>query len=218
MIEEAKAQRVAGGSGRNIHIAVEKLSVDSSQASGMDLIWRYSNDRVSVRGGNGLARGGLRMGVADSNFAAAVSAWSRKSARSRRERSEIMVLSGAEGYLWVGRSLIVPRMKLRTPGGEIAVLERARVGAALKVRPQILQNGNIELHLSPHFSVMSGPYAGQNFEVTEMTTTVIVRPGQKLVIGSSSNASRASVARGLFGYSSKGEEQTSVITVTATRL
>ncbi len=217
MIEEAK-RTGRTGKGNNVFVTVERLQVSEKQAAGLGALWRYTSGRLTVQGANGLASGGVRAAVAGPRFQAQLNAYARKATSASRTREEIRVLSGAEGYLWVGRSVIVPVLRVVTARGDVVVLRRVRVGTSLRVKPRILANGKIELELAPSFKVLSGARAGRTLSVTAMRTRVVLEPGRKLVLGSFSSAKDASVAAGLFGYNASGKKSATIITVSAERL
>jgi type II secretory pathway component GspD/PulD (secretin) len=217
MVEEARRGRKPGRSG-NVYISVERVQVSASEAAGLATLWRYARGRVTVGGGGGLARGGLRLGMAGNDFAARLSAYARSARSLRRTTSEITVLSGYEGRLEVGRSVVVPVLRFVGSSGRAVVLERATLGTALTVRPRVLNDGSIELDLAPHFTVLGGGRARNTYAVSSMRSRVVVRPGQKLVIGASSSAKQGSVGAGLFGFDSSGRKSATLITVKAMQL
>ncbi len=217
MMEEAK-RTGRTGKGNNVFVTVERLQVSEKQAAGLGALWRYTSGRLSVQGGNRLASGGVRVAVAGPRFEAQLNAYARKARSASRTRGDIRVLSGAEGYLWVGRSVVVPVLRVVTASGEVVVLRRVRVGTSLLVKPRILASGKIELELAPSFRVLSGARAGRTLSVTAMRTRVVLDPGRKLVLGSSSSAKDDSVAAGLFGYNASGKKSATIITVSAERL
>jgi len=217
MAEEARRQTRPGRGGKsnNVYISVERVQVAARDAAGLGALWEFTSGRLAVSGGNGLARGGVRLGMAGSDFEARLSACARRAKTLRRTSTDITVLSGYQGYLWVGRSVMVPELRIISSSGEAVVLRRARLGTALLVRPRVLADGNIELELSPFFSA---PKSGRKFTISAMRTRVVVKPGQKLVLGADSSSRRGSVAAGLFGYSSSGSRAATIVTVRAVRL
>lgn len=217
MLEEAKRSGKTG-KGDNVFVSVERVQVAREGAAGLAGLWRYTSGRVTVRGANGLAGGGVRVGVAGAKFEAQLNTYARKARNVSRTTEQIRVLSGAEGWLWVGRSVVVPVLRIVTSSGEVVILRRARVGASLHVRPRILADGKIELELAPSFKVLSGPRAGKAYTVTAMRTRVVVEPGRKVLLGSSSSAREDSAAAGLFGYNAAGRKTATIITVSADRL
>ncbi|MHC4914848.1 MAG: hypothetical protein ACYTGB_05095 [Planctomycetota bacterium] len=219
MYEEAKGRSVAG-KGRNVYVSVERISVARERAAGLASLWRYTSGRLTVSGSNGLARGGVRAGLAGGGFGAKVAAFAAREKNVRRTTAEIMVLSGEEGYLWVGRDVSVPLLRIVSGSGEgsVEIIERARVGASLRVRPRVLGDGRVELALTPSFSVLSGPRRGSRILADVLSTRVVVRPGEKVVLGSSSTARADSAAAGLFGYDTSGAKTATVVVLKVDRL
>ncbi len=220
MAEEARRQTRSGKGGKssNVYVSVERIQVATRDAAGLGALWRHTSGRLTVTGGNGLSRGGVRIGLAGENFATQLSACARSARSMHRSTAELTVLSGYSGYMWTGRSVLVPELRIVTSSGEAVVLRRQRLGTALVVRPRILPDGKIELELQPYFAVGGSTASGRKHTVSAMRTRVVVAPGQKLVIGSSTSASGSSVGSGLFGYDSAGKKVATIITVTAARL
>jgi hypothetical protein len=214
MAEQAKRQAAGRTAGGNVYVSVERLRVSEREAQHLAALWKYTSARVRVSGGNRLSSGGVRLGLAGGDFAAGVSACARSAATLHRSSAEIAVLSGYRGYLWVGRSLLVPELRLVAGSGRAVVLRRARLGAALEVRPRFLPGGDIELELAPFFSELD---SGSRHLVESMRTRVIVRPGQILVLGASSDSRRGSVSSALFNCGRAGGRSRTLITVRAGR-
>jgi type II secretory pathway component GspD/PulD (secretin) len=220
MIEEAKrgTAGASGAQGRNVYVSIERLRVAGEDAAGLGGLWRFASGRVTVSGSDGLGGGGVRLGLAGPEFEAKLSAYARKTRQASRTTEEIMVAPGAEGFLFVGREVLVPVLRLKTAAGTVEVLQQARVGASLKVLPRILEDGRIELQLSPHFSVVEAGKRGRTVSVTAMTTRVVVKPGERLVLGASSSIDESSAAGALFSFDSRGGRISTLVTVKADRL
>ena len=86
------------------------------------------------------------------------------------------------------------------------------VGRSLKVFAHRGPSGEIDMELTPVFSRFLNN--GGDMELTELSTLVVVMPGQALMIGGSDSSSE-DVATALFGYSKSGERKQMLITVTA---
>ncbi len=217
MAEEARGQARAGKGGKsnNVYISVERVQVSDRDAAQLSVLWKYTSGRLRVSGGNGLSRAGVRLGLAGNDFEAQLSACARRVKQLRKTSADITVLSGYQGHLWVGRSVMVPELRIISESGETVVLRRATLGTALLVRPRILSDGNIELELAPHFCV---PKSKRKYTVSAMRTRLVVKQGQKMVLGAHSSSRQGSVAAGLFGFDSSGGKAATIITVRAVRL
>lgn len=213
MAEEARRSMRASGSG-NILVTVERTRAGQDDAGGLAAMWRYAAGRLSVSGGDGLAGGGVRLGSAGESFEARLAAWRSTARSSTRESAEISVQSGYQGTLWIGRDVLVPVLRIVTSAGAVVEHRNVRVGTCLKVVPRALEDGRIELALSPYFAARDG----EDISVEQMSTRVVLEPGQKLVLGSNSSASADSVAAGLFGYDSRGRQVITLLTVSAERM
>jgi hypothetical protein len=208
----------APGASSNVLVRIERLRVSAGDAAGLSAMWKYADGRVAVSGSDGLARGGVRLAAAGPDFQARLGAWQQKARSLDRASDEIVVQSGAEGSLWFGKSSLVPVLRIAAPSGEAVVLEKVEVAAHLLVRPRILDDGKIELQVSPAFLVRSGDRKGETLAAGGMSTHVTVEPGQRLVLGAGSSASQGSVASGLFGFDSRGASAATLVVLTAERL
>jgi len=208
----------SGGASANVLVRIERLRASAEDAAGLAALWRYADGKLTVTGGNGLAAGGARLGVAGANFQAELSAWQGRARQTERTAEEIVVQAGHEGHLWISRSALVPVLKVVTAAGQVTVLQNAQVGAELVVRPYFLDAGKIELELRPSFSTASGPKGGESYVLDALATRVTLAPGSRLVLGASSSATQDSAAMGLFGYDARGARTATMITVTAERL
>jgi type II secretory pathway component GspD/PulD (secretin) len=218
MIKEARAG-TSGSRSRNVYVSVERISVAGDQLATLAAFWRLNVGAVTVGSGGGAwRRAGLRLGLAGSRFGAGLRALSTRRGSTSKTTQELMVLSGRKGYIWTGRDTLVPLLRIVTPGGKTVVLQRARVGSLLVVQPEIKENGDILLDIHPQFRVLSGASAGQTYSVTNMRTRVILKSGQKLVLGRMQNSTADSLASGLFRIGSAKKQEEVLLTVTATRM
>ncbi len=218
MIKEARAG-TSGSKSRNVYVSVERIAVARDQVATLAAFWRLNVGPLTARsGGGGLGRAGLRLGLAGSRFGAGLRALFARRDSTSTTTQELMVLSGRKGYIWTGRDSLVPLLRIATPGGGTVVLQRARVGSLLVVRPEIKENGEIELDIHPQFRVLSGAAAGKTYSVTNMRTRVILKPGQKLVLGRPQSSTADSIAGGLFRVGSAQKQEEVLLTVTATRM
>ena len=81
----------------------------------------------------------------------------------------------------------------------------------LKVTATKLPSGLIDMELTPVFSRFLSD--GGDLELTELSTRVVARPGQTLVIGGS-DTSQENVGTALLSYSKLGQKKRTLITVT----
>ncbi|HOX08063.1 MAG TPA: hypothetical protein PK280_16815 [Planctomycetota bacterium] len=220
MLEEGRrpVQGAGGGASPNILVRIERIRAAAADEAGMAGLWRYADEKLAVSGRDGLAAGGIRLGAAGPRFEAELSAWSRRASQCEKERGEIVVMDGRDGLLSVTRSALVPVLRVVTPSGEVRVLENVQVGAELAVKPRLSADGRIELELHPVFSAVSGQDRGGAYSLDALSTKVTLAPGQKLLLGAHSSATRDSAAMGLFGYDSRGAKTVTMISVSAERL
>jgi hypothetical protein len=115
----------------------------------------------------------------------AVAGSAGSSASKRETVQEVLALSGGSAELRVARETpVAPWLQqwsaghgLQAPGGTWQ-----EVGTSLAVEPLVLADGRISLRLTPR---ISGRANGSPFEVdvVELSTEVVVRPGQELDLG-----------------------------------
>jgi hypothetical protein len=213
-----KTVQSSGGTSANVLVRVERVRASAEDAASLAALWRYADGKLVISGRDGLAAGGVRLGVAGGNFQAQLAAWQGRAKQTEKTTEEIVVLAGHEGLLSVSRSALVPVLRVITPSGEVTVLQNVQVGAGLAVRPSFAEGGKIELELHPSFSTVSGAKGAESYSLDALSTRVTLTPGQKLVLGASTSAAQDSAATGLFGYDARGSRTATVITVTAERL
>ncbi|MBL7223905.1 MAG: hypothetical protein ISS72_08630 [Candidatus Brocadiae bacterium] len=200
-----------GRSPNNVAIVIEKLGADSRTATEANLAFRYANDGVGVRGGSPAARrNGIRVGVAGDNFRAQLQASHRRSRSSTSERMFITCLSGTEGQIVMGTDTFVQRLGYWGPHGYHVLIERAMIGRSLVVRPTILPGGMVQVTVWPRFTTRSRRGA---IDVTELSTTAVVRDGQSIVIGGLTTG-KDDVSAALFGVGRDRRSSTMTMVLT----
>jgi hypothetical protein len=216
--DSERTVQASGGASQNILVRVERVRTSAEDGAGLAALWRYSDDKLTISGRDGLAAGGVRLGGAGPKFQAELSAWSARAKGVEKTREEIVVQSGRDGLLAVTSSALVPVLRVVTPSGQTTVLQSAQVGAQLAVRPQLVEGGRIELSIHPSFSAVSGARGAETYSLEAFSTRVTLAPGQKLLLGASSSAARDSAAMGLFGFNQRGEQTACVVLVSVERL
>ena len=216
--ESERTVQNAGGTSANVLVRIERVRAPVGDAANLSALWRHAGGKPAVSGGNGLAAGGVRLGVAGASFQAELSAWQGRAKQAERTSEEIVVQAGHDGHLWVSRGALVPALKVVAASGQTATLQDAQVDAELVVRPYFLEAGRIELELRPSFSTVSGPKGSETYSLDALTTRVTLSPGQRLVLGVSASAAQDSAGAGLFGYDGHGSRTATIVTVTAERL
>ena len=126
-----------------------------------------------------------------------INAAKKKSTKTQNTAMNLVTISGGSASLWVGKEvpeinfvelyLARPSTRLRH-GGKLLVyadldFQIRKVGAKLKMRPRLLASGLIEIELYPEVSYVSEKGTRGAIEVESLTTTVTVRPNQKVHIG-----------------------------------
>lgn len=206
--EEAEEPAPSGPTG-NVVITVERHVLSRKARTSFDAFWRFADDDIVIRGGGHARRNGIFVGASTGNFEAALSAAIRSSRTSRRERMRLVTLSGRRARLSVGRLTHLDVLRYRTPAGRLVVMERAFVGASLAVKPTVLPGRRLRVVLYPVFSRREG----REVAVSELQTEVIVRHGQKMVIGALDESSD-SVGAALFHRGARRERTKTVMILT----
>jgi len=194
----------------NVAIVVEKLDAKSASAMGLGGRFRARSGDAVIAGGGRVPRGGLSVRVLGRSFAGRFGAAAGRTRASSRQQMFIVVRSGTEGVLSMGRDIWMRRLGYRTPRGYVVIAEREFVGRQLAVRPTILPGGWIAIELWPRFSTRRGRVV----DVTQLATRVKVRDGQSLVIGGL-NTAGSELNAALFGASGREASSTSAIVLTA---
>ncbi|NQT88951.1 hypothetical protein HQ560_19440 [bacterium] len=164
----------------NVAITIEKIGVERRSSTNVSGAFAYDGGRAKVAGGAVARRNGLRVSVAGKDYRASVGASARRSKSTSRDSMFIVVQSGTEGFIQMGEDTYVTRLGYWTPFGYRVLVERAFVGRQLVVRPRILGRGMVEVEIWPRFSSRGKRGA---MDVTELSTKVVVRDGQSLVLG-----------------------------------
>ncbi|MFP4058686.1 MAG: hypothetical protein ACLF0G_17605 [Candidatus Brocadiia bacterium] len=196
----------------SVAIVVEKLGTDRRSAADAQVAFRLANDNVAVAspGGRVARRNGLRIGVAGENLRARLDTAARRTSRTTRESMFIVVESGSEGFIQVGRDVFVQGLRYWTPRGWQTIIERGFVGRQLVVRPRILPGRRVEVVMWPRFTTRTRRGA---IDVTELSTRVVVPDGHSLVVGGTTTGSD-SLGAVLFGLA--GERRAGSMTMVLT--
>jgi hypothetical protein len=210
-IERLKAE-ASSPIGDNIKVVVGMLSVSSSEFGSIEALFRYVNEDIAIAKRPSVFTGsGLRVGLAGDNFRFQLNI--AKSMLSSSEDSEIFLAlaDGATGYISIGQEISVPRFYYMGYWYTSVEYQFRRAGRSLEVTARKLPNGSIEMELTPIFSKFLSNEG--DLVLTELSTKVIARPGQTLVIGGSEGQS-SDVANALLSYRSLGRQNKTLITVT----
>jgi len=214
-IERLKTQSEAAADlGGNIRVDVRMLTTEASDSFVVDSLLRYVDRNVVVAKRPELyARSGLNIGMAGDGFTARLDV-ARQSLRSAEDSRLFLVLAdGASGYINVGREISVPSFYYLGRHYTAVGYEFRRAGRSLEVTARRLAPDMIELELVPVFSDFLSD--GGDMELTELATTVRVRPGRILVIGGG-DTSGQDVASALLSFSKGSDSKRTLITVVAT--
>jgi hypothetical protein len=212
-IEQLKTESQAAGSlGENIKVVVNMLSTRATDQFAIDSLWQYVDKNVAiVKRPETFSRSGLRIGVGDENFRVRLDITKRQLKSSEETELFIVLADGASGYINVGKEIYVPRFYYLGLWYSSVGYEFRQAGRSLKVTARKLASGLIDMELTPVFSKFLSN--GGDLELTELSTRVIARPGQRLVIGGGDTSSE-NVATALLSYSKQGEKKQTLITVT----
>jgi len=197
----------------NVRIDTNLLTTTLSAYNEIDLLWQYV-DRSAVRVAQpgAFARAGLRIGVANEQFSMHLAATQRRLRAAEQTTLFLLLADGTTGRINVGTEIAVPTFHYS--GKYYSQMEYSfrQAGRSLSVSARTLQDGRIELVLVPVLSrFLSG---GGDMELLELSTTVVVTPGETVVLGGSSTGSQ-DVATALFGQRREKRDMQTLATVTA---
>lgn len=210
-IEQLKAQ-APPATGANIKIEVNTFTTSAVDYAAVDTLWRYADRNViAAKRPDVFARSGLKIGLAASNFRAQLKAAKRQTKFSEETELFIIIADGATGYINIGKEIRVPRFHYFGKWYNSVDYQFLQAGRSLKVTAHKLASGLIEMKLTPVFSKFLN--TGGDIELTELTTSVTVRPGQSIVLGGSAGTNE-NAASALFSYSKGSEKKQTLITVT----
>jgi len=212
-IEQLKAEsRSPASIGDNIKIVVTMLSTDITDQFAVDSIWRYTDENIAIaKRPEVFARSGLRIGLGNDNFRIRFDIMKKQLRSSEDTELFIVLADGATGYINVGKEISVPRFYYFGRWYRAVDYEFRQAGRSLKVTARKLSSGLIDLELTPVFSKFLSD--GGDIELTELSTKVMARSGQALILGGS-NTTGENTATALFGYSKRGEKKQTLVTVT----
>jgi len=195
----------------NVAIVVEKISVNQNEQANVDLVWQYVNEKIAVgTDGGKLARlNGIRIGVTRGGFRAALSAALQRSKSSEQQKLWLTALSGTQGSIMAGQESYVGLLLYRTFQSETLLIKNTFVGASLVIEPKILDGDNIQLKLHPRLSTREG----RAIDLTELTTEVVVRHAQPMVLGGLNEASD-NAGFALFSWSRSKQTKKMTLVVT----
>ena len=212
-IERLKAESEKAASiGENIKITVNLLTASVEDLFAIDSLFQYVDRKIAVtKRPQVYTQSGLRIGVAGENFHARLDI-TKQQLRSSEETELFLVLAdGSTGYINIGREIAVPRFFYYGRWYSAVEYEFRQAGRSLGVTARRLPSGLIEMELTPVFSKFLSN--GGDLELTELSTKVMARSGQTLVIGGGNTAGE-NVATALLGYTKMGEKKQTLITVT----
>ncbi len=166
----------------NVIVLLEHHVYDTQSSVQVSSAWRYVDEKLAAgsRSGRLWGRNGLRLGLAGEGFRGALKVRARGEQRTVSQQMMLTALSGQEASLTVGTDVYVPALRYWTWSGPVTLFERELVGSSLVVVPQLVGEDQIHLKLFPRFTSQAGR---RTFDVTELTTEVVVPHGRTLVVG-----------------------------------
>jgi len=211
---EAAAQGQADGTlSGNIRVDANLLTTTLSEYSSINLLWQYvDHGSAVVARPSVFAQAGLRIGVANEQFAIQLAATQKKLRAAEQTTLFLLLADGTSGRINIGTEIAIPTFHYM--GKYYSGLEYGfrQAGRSLDVSARTLPDGRIELILMPVFSRFLS--TGGDMELMELSTTVVVMPGQTVVLGGSSSGTQ-DVATALFGQRRDKRELQTLLTVTA---
>lgn len=190
----------------NWKITVTRYTVEDETGDRLGALWKYADENVHVTAGVAPRDGGLRLRLAGANFMAELDAQRRQTQTSSKTESMLVVMKGQTGLLVVGETRFVPAFVYdgRTFGGALLKTEAVQ---SLLVRPDSTPDGLVQIGLTPQFSRLEGY---NDIVLTQLSTTLLVKPGQPIVIGGEDSA-QDRVAGSLFYHNHGSKNAKSLI-------
>jgi len=195
----------------NVMVVIESIVHTRGREDLAAAAWRLRSGSVTAGSSPIIRRNGINLAVGGRDFAARFQAAQSRFKSTKTTRQAITVLDGREGSFFVGQQVPVARLVYWTPRGVRALFESATVGRSLVVRPVILPDGSIDLTVTPQFSSV-GP-RGRSIRVRDLSTRVVVRHGQPLLLGAMQQGAN-DLANVLFATGSRDVNKTLTIVVT----
>ena len=212
-IERLKAESEAAlATGENIKIVVHMLSTNVADHFAIDSLLQYVDKNITIaKRPEVFATSGLSIGLGGKNFQARLDVTKQQLKSSEETELFIVLADGTTGYINIGKEIAVPSFYYLGRWYSSVGYEFRQAGRSLKVTARKLPSGLVDMELTPVFSKFLSD--GGDLELTELSTRVMVRPGQTLVIGGG-DTSEQDVATALLSYSKYGEKKQTLITVT----
>lgn len=207
----AESEMAAAGLG-NIRVEIRMLSVSEEDYFAIEGLFRYADENVVIAAQpSAYYRSGLRIAAAGENFRTQVRIVKEQSKSSEETEMFLVMADGASGYLFVGREILVPQFYYANRWFTSVGYDFVRAGRAFEAAARTLGSGLIEMQLTPVFSEFLND--GGDLRMTELTTTVQVRPGQTIVIGRSDTRTE-DLSAAMLSTRRQGRRMQMIITVT----
>jgi len=209
---EAKSQASAAA-GENIRIVVDMLTTYLEDYQDIDVLWRYVNRDVAIiEYPDVFERSGLKVGLAGDAFKVKLNIAKGRIETAGQTQSFITVCDGCTGHISVGKEIAVPGFSYFGQWYNNIDFNFRRAERSLKVNAQKTGTGRIVVEVTPVFSkFLSG--AG-DMEMTRLTTRVVARPGQFVVLGGSSRAEQEDLSTAFLSSVKGARETRTIITLT----
>ena len=212
-IEKADALKNIAADQNNIRVVIDVLKVDSSEKKGLEAIFKYVDKNVAVYKSPTVAKNAnLTIGLATGPFQAQLNIIKQNLKSASEQQIFIVLADRTTGYISIGKEIAVPRFYYFGRWYNRVDYQFQKAGKSLEVTAAKLPNGSIKLTLLPVFSKFLND--GGALELVELATTVIVRPGEKMVIGSDGSTGQ-DVATALFGSVEHNHRKQMMMIVTA---
>lgn len=196
----------------NYRVDVERIWLSESEVSAIGAMFKYASGGVVVAGGAPLAAPGFSIGVVGKSGFAGLSI--AKSKLKNADHSEMFLVTMADvpASLRVGKTRYVTPVHLVGHGLKHAIVLPAQqfIGADFQVTVRPAELGMVTVSLTPSFTGIE-PGGRGVLNVTELTSTVTLPLGEKILVSSSDHSSN-SVAKTLFSrVGRQGTEQGVII-------
>ncbi len=192
-----------------VRVTISFLDESDLSETGLKIKWRYTDSHWSVGniyksrkhpGKEGLrARGSINQ---------------IESKTVKRSKAFLVVMSGRKGAISVGKSFPYRDWFYsysRHHGYYQSVLRFKQVKTGFSVEP-IVRGDNVNLTITPELSYVTNENNG-NIKFTRLSTTVDLKDGEEIVLGSSKGDTASVITRFLGGIQKTGKKTNSLITL-----
>jgi len=196
----------------NYRVDVERIWVSQSDVSAIGSMFKYKSGNAVLKGGAPLPAPGFTIGVVGKSGYAGLTVAKQSLKNADRSEMFLVTMAGTPASLRVGKTRYVTPLTIFGLGMKKAIVLPAEqfIGADFQVTVRPAGAGLVTVSLTPSFTGIE-PGGRGVLNVTELTSTVTVPLGDKILLSSSDNTTDT-VAKTMFSrVGRQGNEQGVII-------